>query len=624
MKMNSLTTAIAAGVAGVAGLASVANAVNVNPDGLGQVLLYPYYTVNGNNQTLLSVVNTTNQAKAVKVRFLESLNSAEVLDFNLYLSPFDVWTTSIVSHAGGAAIVTGDKSCTVPNTVGKDNTFNADGTIATPGETSAFRNFVFASTAADIIGDLGQVRLGGSPAGALADVSDAERMRQGYVEIIEMGVLGNEGATSSATAFNPAFWATHGSNGAPANCAQLAAAWQISPAGVWTASAGERALDAPSGGLFGGAAIVDVNEGRALSYNADAISGFYINDTTDGFSATFPPETTARLGRIDLHTNPGDLLPNLGNARTGVVGAVEVAEAIVFDNGVLARAVFTEGLDAVQAALTERFIYNEYNLEAGLSAASEWVVTFPTKRLQTYASLPADLRPFSDFRLAGVGAGSARYSEDFEAVPAHADGIPFDTYGLCDVINIRWWDREERTPAAGAIGVDVSPAPPTPQQARTSLCFEANVIAFNQTLTATTASNVLGARPTQGALGLNIGSTFTSGWARIEFDDGTELGFQNYLISDDTNGVAFVGLPVLGFWAADYLNSNVEPGVRAAFSQTHKHRGDKDVYVVPQAAADLLRRGVTNSRTPLNVGGGAISNFYGSYPATGATQFQGS
>jgi hypothetical protein len=120
MNRNNLTTAVIAGIAGVAGIANMASAVNLNPDGLGQVLLYPYYTVNSGQQTLLSVVNTTAVGKAVKVRFLEGYNSREVLDFNLFLSRFDVWTATVfsLSDAGisgdGAAIFTTDKSCTAP------------------------------------------------------------------------------------------------------------------------------------------------------------------------------------------------------------------------------------------------------------------------------------------------------------------------------------------------------------------------------------------------------------------------------------------------------------------------------------------------------------------------------
>ena len=51
----------------------------------------------------------TDQVKAIKVRFREAQNSAEVLDFNLYLSPFDVWTAKITdsdADDGGAKLIT--------------------------------------------------------------------------------------------------------------------------------------------------------------------------------------------------------------------------------------------------------------------------------------------------------------------------------------------------------------------------------------------------------------------------------------------------------------------------------------------------------------------------------------
>jgi hypothetical protein len=54
------------------------------------VLIYPYYTVQsaGGNlyNTYVSITNTTSRAKVVKVRFREGKTSAEVLDFNVYLS----------------------------------------------------------------------------------------------------------------------------------------------------------------------------------------------------------------------------------------------------------------------------------------------------------------------------------------------------------------------------------------------------------------------------------------------------------------------------------------------------------------------------------------------------------
>ena len=99
-KKKSLYAALA-GVSAL-GATGAAQAVSVNPDGLGQALIYPYYTVRDKVAgapfaSLLSVVNSTASAKAVKVRFLEGKNSREVLDFNLYLSKRDVWVAAVIA-----------------------------------------------------------------------------------------------------------------------------------------------------------------------------------------------------------------------------------------------------------------------------------------------------------------------------------------------------------------------------------------------------------------------------------------------------------------------------------------------------------------------------------------------
>src|SRR5689334_9263269 len=135
-KKKSLCVALA-GV-GALGAVGAAQAVNLNPDGLGQVLIYPYYTTRndaaGNAfNSLLSVVNTTASVKAVKVRFLEGKNSLEVLDFNLFLSAADVWTAALTAMGAGAGITTTDKSCTLP---------------AIPATGKAFVNFAYSADGA--------------------------------------------------------------------------------------------------------------------------------------------------------------------------------------------------------------------------------------------------------------------------------------------------------------------------------------------------------------------------------------------------------------------------------------------------------------------------------------------
>ena len=73
-----------AAVAGLSalGVTGAAQAVSVTPDGLGQALVYPYYTVRDQvagspYNSLLSVVNSTASAKAVKVRFLGKRRSVK-------------------------------------------------------------------------------------------------------------------------------------------------------------------------------------------------------------------------------------------------------------------------------------------------------------------------------------------------------------------------------------------------------------------------------------------------------------------------------------------------------------------------------------------------------------------
>ncbi len=208
-------------------LAANAGAVNVNNDGMGEALVYPYYTVRDGASTLISVVNTTTTSKSVKVRILEGKNSAEVLDFNLYLSPKDVWTAAIVATADGAGIVTTDKSCTNPTLVGR-------GTIA-------FRNIAYASD--------------------IASLRSLDRTREGYIEVIEMATI-DRGSDLDKDV-------THSASGVPA-CKLVGNA----------SVAGSQDFNLPAGGLFGNGTIV--GNSQSTGYNALALEGLgYTSGVTD-------------------------------------------------------------------------------------------------------------------------------------------------------------------------------------------------------------------------------------------------------------------------------------------------------------------------------------------------------
>lgn len=473
MKKNSLATAIIAAAVGTAGMMGAAQAINLNPDGLGQVLLYPYYTVNGGNSTVVTVVNTTDRVKAVKVRFVEALNSAEVLDFNLYLSPYDVWAANVVADGDtGARLLTEDTSCTVPQIV--------SGTSFLPWE--------FMENNPDALATRGLARV-----------------RQGHLEIIEMGNL-QPGPLATA--------ATH-VNGTPVNCGALESAWD---SGVWAANSSAQ-MDSPNGGLFGGATIVAAEYGRTLSYNADAIDGFY---TLDG----------------DLHYEPGSVLPSLGEAASHDALPPNVVRARVFNNGGLHTIDYAEGFDGVSAVLMSRYIYNEYNLNAGLEAASEWVVTFPTKR--HYVHRAAAAQPFTK---------------------------AFTADGSCHEYVVSYWDREERTTTRR---LTVSPPRANPGF---ELCWEANVLAFGQTVSADTPTHILGATSSFGAHGLT-GFDFQEGWARIEFD--TPASNFQYYLPGGSEDQTLIGQPVIGFWASELQNGELLDGLVANYGVTFKHRVSRD------------------------------------------------
>jgi hypothetical protein len=63
--------------------------MTLSTEGRGQVLHYPYYTVLGKFDTYFSIVNTTGETKATRVRLLDSKNGRVALEFNLFLSPYD-------------------------------------------------------------------------------------------------------------------------------------------------------------------------------------------------------------------------------------------------------------------------------------------------------------------------------------------------------------------------------------------------------------------------------------------------------------------------------------------------------------------------------------------------------
>ena len=117
MKKNVLALSIATLIGGLGFAGSASAALEVAESGAGHILLVPYYSAQEGNLSVFHLTNTdTINGKAVKVRFRGASNSDDVLDFQVFMSPGDVWT-GIVSQnpaTGLANLLTVDNTCTLP------------------------------------------------------------------------------------------------------------------------------------------------------------------------------------------------------------------------------------------------------------------------------------------------------------------------------------------------------------------------------------------------------------------------------------------------------------------------------------------------------------------------------
>lgn len=203
-------------------LSPVAGAVSVSTTGMGQVLLFPYYTVRpsvsgAGYNTLFTITNSTSDTKVIRVRFRESRNGREALGVNVYLGPFDAWVGALFASGGGAVLATDDRSCVDPP--------------LPPGRQLPFSNLQYTGVYAD------------------GEDTSLSRTMEGYMEVFDLGVV-KDPALLAAIRPNP-------------NCAA-----------VLGVPLDNSKLNRPTGGLWGDANIVSILEGTLYSFDATALANF--------------------------------------------------------------------------------------------------------------------------------------------------------------------------------------------------------------------------------------------------------------------------------------------------------------------------------------------------------------
>ncbi len=295
---------------------STASAVSINQGGMGEAVVLPYYTVNNNLNTLLTINNSTDMTKAVKVHFREGKEGKAVLTFNLFLGPNDMWAAGLAETMSTIAGHTGEKTARLLYVDGSCAPFLVSGQEFLPFEIDAE-----------------------------SDDTDLARSTEGYIEILEMGELDPQSGLGSAAVMN---------NGVANDCAALQAAYNTG--GVWDEVDGDFSVQMlpVNGGLTATASLIDVAEGTMYSMNGVAFENFYPEDTSD------------------FHTSPGDTrVPSLNQADTSSVAII---------NGELITTEWQQGYQAVSALLMKYQVEGFYDLNQNIIAKTEVVMSMPTKR----------------------------------------------------------------------------------------------------------------------------------------------------------------------------------------------------------------------------------------------------
>jgi hypothetical protein len=491
-KSLKLSASLAAVIGGVAASTvplhtSAQPAMGFSPTETGQVLIFPYYTVNSGWQSFINVINTSESALAVKVRVHEYKNSRDVLDINVLMSPEDQWTAFLRQNpAGGAELVTMDQTCTSP--------------ILPP--------------IADIPGATGLSASAAAYSGIFADGGgdEVERTSEGYVELLVMGECSanDEACFSDGSGEDSPLgigYLTEHVNGTPRDCA---AADEMFIATIpWDGEAvpgtGEpRAADPEQGGYD------FIKSTAPLKGNSSYLN--FLTGEGAGTEALHLEDVSTGLNLVTAQQFPWFLEPTIATAPAGVWDA--------------------SALENLEARFSWLGVVNEWSTNPVTNAKTDWVVNFPTKGFHadqfcdqiqannnrwrvdgsTVLVCDPDDGAFYDDGAEGSVTEDNRqappYLEPFDNLFTGASNQPF-------FISIR--DREEGTQVEDpGEGTQPSPAPPPPPADVSELPWETNVIRVGSAESA--LGTIQTTIPPIDAPSL-LASGATSGWMKMLFDE---------------------------------------------------------------------------------------------------------
>lgn len=517
LSQSTLSSAVAAAIATVAAMGPApASAVGVSDSpNSGNVLVFPYYTARDGWTSLFNITNLIDATVPLKIRFRESYNSRDVLDFTVIMSPFDVWTAWVTEGPDGPRLYTRDSTCTSP---------------LMQSDPSGARYFDFTN-----VGYSGAVSDGGP--------TDLDRTREGHLEVISMGLQKDDGKDGDDIWAPAVYYAKH-VDGKPRDCAKVDAEFvaqnknfdpETNPSGFPNAIYSFTGPEGSDTGGFeeylkGNFSLVNINRGVGAGGEALAFEEF----------GPFPGEEATGPGSnlITAQEYPFFLEPSLAS-----------------DNGL-----WVWSARSISKDMDGKGVDNEWSINESNGVMTDWVITLPTKNLhvdiddnpqagvnpdrfrrwnENPPSGPARVLPLceesgtkwqcdcdSDRATDGDGANGFEVigKDSFkEAVLACANAMidenasnyyplppftqPFDDGKSCITVEFNLYDREEGSVRSG--GTSISPAPPIPKD---SICYETNVLTFGG------ADSTLGSSLAQTVDIDGLVSGAQAGWLSITWD----------------------------------------------------------------------------------------------------------
>jgi hypothetical protein len=500
MKKSTLALSVAAALGGLGFVGNAmaigaitgspaGSAMYANEDGIGHQLLFPYFTAQADNATLINITNTdTVNGKVVKVRFRGAANSDDLYDFQLLLSPGDVWTAAISKDATSnlAKLTSTDKSCVVP-----------------AGANSA----TFSTQRTD-------PQATDKPA----------QTREGYIEVITMAnVPPSFGGTGIDTLYEAL---KHTAGVAPCTASILDANLGTDVANE--AAANLRGMTAPTTGLTGDWIILNQTNTAAWSGSATALQVYNAAVTTpvagnlvfwpQKFGTPLLASTAAELAARGATADP--LFSENSAAPVVAIQQYDLPDLSTpyADRAAAADANAATRANATTAALAIKSLKHQIATTSDIGAVTDVVFSQPTRRYAVGVNYTASAATDNNYATTGTLASAVYRTGSTYYTPTntstYARQVCIDTVNAPGVQGV--FDREETTPTVGTTSFVISPNVPSAASVLL-ICGEASVVSINQGGT-TAASAALSGSVARSDV--TFDAAYKAGWASFDLSNG--------------------------------------------------------------------------------------------------------